>query len=76
MDYSLPDSSVHETFLTRILNKQRNLKKEDRIQRDHVPSFQTILSKTHVHPWLIHVDVWQKTPQYCKEITLQLKQIN
>ena len=20
----------------------------------------------HVHPWLIHVDVWQKTPQYCK----------
>jgi len=20
---------------------------------------------THVHPWLIHVDVWQKPPQYC-----------
>jgi len=20
---------------------------------------------THVHPWLIHVNVWQKTPQYC-----------
>ena len=20
---------------------------------------------THVHPWLIHVDVWQKSPQYC-----------
>ena len=19
---------------------------------------------THVHPWLIHVDVWQKPPQY------------
>ena len=19
---------------------------------------------THVHPWLIHVDIWQK-PQYC-----------
>ena len=20
---------------------------------------------THVHPWLIHVKVWQKPPQYC-----------
>ena len=28
---------------------------------------------THVHPWLIHVDVWQKPPQYCKAISLQLK---
>ena len=28
---------------------------------------------THVHPWLIHVNVWQKPPQYCKEISLQLK---
>ena len=27
---------------------------------------------THVHPWLIHVDVWQ-TPQYCKVISLQSK---
>ena len=26
-----------------------------------------------VHPWLIHVDVWQKPPQYCKVISLQLK---
>ena len=31
---------------------------------------------THGHPWLIHVDVWQKTPQYCKVIILQLKLIN
>ena len=23
---------------------------------------------THVHPWLIHVNVWQKPPQYCKVI--------
>jgi len=29
--------------------------------------------RTHVHPWLIHVDVWQKPPQYCKVISLQLK---
>ena len=28
---------------------------------------------THVHPWLIDVDVWQKPPQYCKVISLQLK---
>ena len=31
---------------------------------------------THVHPWLIHINVWQKPPQYCKVISLQLKQIN
>ena len=28
---------------------------------------------THVHPWLIHVSVWQNPPQYCKVISLQLK---
>ena len=27
---------------------------------------------THVHPWLIHVNVWQKPPQYFKVISLQL----
>ena len=26
-----------------------------------------------VHPWLIHVNVWQKPPQYCKVISLQFK---
>ena len=31
---------------------------------------------THVHPWLSHVSVWQKPPQYCKVISLQLKLIN
>ena len=29
--------------------------------------------RTTVHPWLIHVEVWQKPPQYYKVITLQLK---
>ena len=29
--------------------------------------------ETHVHPWLIHVNVWQKPLQYCKVISLQLK---
>ena len=28
---------------------------------------------THVHPWLIHVDIWQKPTQYCKAIIIQLK---
>ena len=32
--------------------------------------------RTHVHLWLIQVDVWQKIPQYCKAISLQLKYIN
>ena len=25
---------------------------------------------TFVHPWLIHVNVWQKPLQYCKVISL------
>ena len=28
---------------------------------------------THVHPWLIHVNLWQEPLQYCKIISLQLK---
>ena len=28
---------------------------------------------THVHPWLIHINVWLKPQQYCKVISLQLK---
>ena len=28
------------------------------------------------HPWLSHVNVWQKPAQYCKVICLQLKQKN
>ena len=31
---------------------------------------------THVHLWLIHVDVWQKPPQYCNVIIPQLKLIS
>ena len=30
---------------------------------------------THVNPWLIHVNVWQKPLQYCKLISLQLIKI-
>ena len=28
---------------------------------------------TYVQPWLIHVNVWQKPPQCCKVVSLQLK---
>ena len=28
---------------------------------------------THVHPWVIHVNAWQKSLQYCKVISLQLE---
>ena len=31
---------------------------------------------THVHPWLIHVDVWQKPSQYYKVISLQKEKNN
>ena len=31
---------------------------------------------THVNPWLIHINVWQKPLQYCKVISLQLIKIN
>ena len=30
---------------------------------------------THINPWLIHVNVWQKPLQYCKVISLQLTKI-
>ena len=31
---------------------------------------------THVNPWLIHVNVWQKPLQYCKVISLQIIKMN
>ena len=31
---------------------------------------------THINPWLIHVNVWQKSLQYCKVTSLQLIKIN
>ena len=31
---------------------------------------------THVNPWLIHVNVWQRPLQYCKVISLPLIKIN
>ena len=31
---------------------------------------------THVNPWLIHGNVWQKPLQYCNVISFQLIKIN
>ena len=31
---------------------------------------------SHGHPWLIHVNVWQKPLQYCNVISLKSKQMN
>ena len=28
---------------------------------------------TYVYLWLIHVDVWQQMPKFCKAVLLQLK---
>ena len=31
--------------------------------------------ETHTHPWLIHVNVRRKPPQYCEVISFKLKKI-
>ena len=31
---------------------------------------------SHVNPWLIHANAWQKPLQYCKVISLQIIKIN
>ena len=31
---------------------------------------------THVNPWLIHVNVWEKSLQYCKVFSLQVIKTN
>ena len=47
----------------------------DRLERrDGVGSEKEVKEgRTYMCLWLIHVDVWQKPTQYCKEIILQLK---
>ena len=32
--------------------------------------------RTHVNPWLVYVNIWQKPLQYCKVISLQLIKVN
>ena len=30
---------------------------------------------THVHTWLIHVDVWQRPPQYCSYPSIKINKL-
>ena len=47
------------------------------LEKAHVQQQRPSADKnTHVNPWLIHVNVWQKPLQYCKIISLQLIKIN
>ena len=39
----------------------------------YIKHFQNSRVKKQLNQWLIHVDVWQKPPQYCKVVSLQLK---
>ena len=34
------------------------------------------IKSTQLNPWLIHVNLWQKPPQYCKVFSPQLIKIN
>ena len=45
----------------------QRIKAKKRIGREYKKA------QSYAYLWLIHVDVWQKPTQYCKEIILQLK---
>ena len=31
--------------------------------------------RTHVHPWLIHVNVWQNPPQCCSQLPIKINKL-
>ena len=70
------DSARFGSTYTKIGMIQRRLawplRKDDRQIREAFHIF----GGTHVNPWLIHVNVWQKPVQYCQVISLQLIKIN
>ena len=55
--------------------KWKALKAFKRLKKDCMEK-KDCMGGTHVNPWLIHVNVWQKQLQYCKVISLQLIKIN
>ena len=60
-------SSMHETGHTKLVHW------DNPEGRDREGGGRGFRMRTHVQPWLIDVSVWQKTPQQCKVIRLQLK---
>jgi len=50
-------------------------KNQNRKQKQYWNKFNSDFktNNSYVYLWLIHVDVWQKSIQYCKAIILQLK---
>ena len=55
-------SSMHETGHSKLVHW-------DGMRRDVEGGFRI---GTHIHPWLTHVNVWQKS-QFCKVTSFQLK---
>ena len=61
------------------VDTKRNIPKHIVIKMTKIEVKERILKiakETHVNPWLIHVNVWQKPLQYCKVISLQIIKIN
>ena len=53
-------SSMHETGHSKLVHW------DNPEVRDGEGGGREVWEGTHVHPWLIYVNVWQKPPKYCK----------
>ena len=51
----------------------KNLRQSIRLPIQATTGPRTQNELVHVHPWLIHVNVWQNPLQDCEVISLQLK---
>ena len=73
MDCSPPASSVHGILQARILSGSKPVLWDNPEGWGREGGGWGVQDgETHVHMWLIHVDVWQKPPRDCKVISLQL----
>ena len=57
-------SSMHET------GHSKPVHGDNPERRDGEGGERGVQDGEHVHPWRIHVNVWQNPPQYCKLISL------